>query len=365
MVAKANNTPLPKGVVFLTDISMSQMDDGCPRKYWLNKLEAGIGIIKKADLLRHLLNAEVHNDLRSLCTMEDISPPAIQEVIDDILAPLTAEDRQDIGRMELLYRRLGWFAAFALFIEPQIRTEFESVAIDSSIVLDKDPLWVLAYPDRVLKRKGNGEIIYREYVPMPAGVTSERWLQSWHYNMRLHIGLAASESWGTFPHFGQVMGLQMGFKSVLDSRLVHPYVWGYHNKNTEEWTYTRPNGGGAEWLLEPAWAYPGGIVSWVRMCGESIARAQFPLSPNVFLNRGMLDAWAMKRVHREREIASIKKVSVGNLQIRDIYFGKVTSQCSPGTGEACPYLSACWDKGAPKASIYTQNRPAEFGEVLV
>ena len=354
-------------MVFLTDVSTAEMDDTCGMRYWFNKHESGHGILHRESVVNQLLDTEIHNDLKTLSTLMDISPHTIQLLIDDILSHLSAEDKQDIGKMEFLYRRLGWFAAFAVFLEPVIRTEYETVPIDPAIVLDKDPLWVADYPDRLLKHKLDGRIILREYTQMGPALSQEKWLQSWHYNIRLHVALAAAKEAmkdpTLVPKSAQMMGMSRGFRSSLDNRLVHPYVWGYYNKQREEWSHVN-TGKAHEWALAPVWTFPGGIVAWVRQCGEAVARGQFQFSPPVYLNEKILSEWCNRRLHREREISGVVDGAQINKHLRSVYFGRATSQCYIGS-EVCPYLQACWSPEPNyfplKRGDYVKNSPLASG----
>jgi hypothetical protein len=345
---------LEAATIYLTNVSSVETDDTCGMKYWMSHLEGGSGIMKEDEVLPHLLDKAAHNDLRALSTMEDISPPAIQAIIDDVLSSLSSEDKLDVGKMELLYRRLGWFAAFALYLEPTLRAEYETIPVDTEVVLDRDPLWAVAYPDRLLRNRSTGEVSYREYVAFPSGLTQQRWLQSWHYNIRLHLGLAAlNEDASPAPNkpvFGQVVGLSRGFVSLLDKRLVHPFVWGYRNPITQEWASTNRSGG--VWELQPVWSYPGGIVAWIQLCRAATAIGQFPISPAVYLNKDILNAWTARRVHREREIATVKKVALDNANFRVTYFNQATQRCLPAEDTPCPFLAKCWERGAKGTSLY-------------
>lgn len=360
---------MPASMIYLTNVTESEIDDTCGMRYWFTKHEAGKGILKRDTIVSLLLDTEIHNDLKMLAEMKDISSWTIQGVIDDVLAELKPEDKQDVAKMELLYRRLGWFAAFALFLEPALRAEYETIPIDSGIVLDKDPLWVVAYPDRLLRNRATGYITYREYAPMGPSLTQERWLSSWRYNIRLHVGLAAAaENIGdptTRPVSAHMIGLSRGFKSALNNRLVHPYVWGYQNKATGEWT-SKITGKSGDWTLTPVWEFSGGIVSWVRTCGLATAEAQFAKSPEVFLNRDILDTWAGRRLHREREMTDHLADAKKNIHLRSIYFGQRFSECTPVAGEVCPFVAACWDKTVglrpAEHKLYTQRLdPSLFG----
>src|SRR5207249_3922221 len=176
----------------LVDYQQIETDDTCGMKLWLSRLEGGSGVQAKDSLVSNMLAAEIHADMRCIALMDDLSHPSIQGVIDDVLDCLSLEDKKDQTKMELLYRRLGWLAAYALYIEPSIRMEYFSIPIDSEVVLDREPLWVIVHPDRLLQHKVTKDYVYREYIPMPAGLTNLKWLHGWHFNMRMHAGLAAA-----------------------------------------------------------------------------------------------------------------------------------------------------------------------------
>jgi len=331
---------------FITSVEAAELDDSCGRKTWLGRKEGGRGIIRKDQIVPLSLLAETHEDMRYLQKMMDISPKALQWMVDNAIAELTEEDRTDRKKMELLYRRLGWFVAYALYMEPKVREKYWYVDIDSEVVLDHDPLWIVTQPDRIIKSKTIEETIYQEFVPMPAGLTNTKWLEQWRYNIRLHVGMAAIEDLPSVKqhvNFGQVIGMHEGYVSMADYRLVHPYVWGYHNEVTDAWSVTYKIGGNDEWKIAPVWNYPGGVVAWVQMCGETIAANQFPKSPLIELDNALVDSWVARRLHREREIGAKTEICFTNVHLRSIHFEKRTAQCRPAQGEACPYLNACWD----------------------
>ena len=358
--------------VHMTDIESIQLDDQCGMKFWWAKLDGGRGLVRREDALKDQLGLEIHEDLYTISQMEDISPKAIQEALDDILSPLTAEDRQNRKRMELLYRRLGWIAAFALYIEPSLRRAYDPVLKegkppDRELIFEHDPLWVVVKPDRLLMDKATNEVLYHEY--LPSTNTGRQWLHSHHYKVRLHAGLAALQNdlidtdLGKREMFGQVRALSLGFESSTDGHLVHPYVYGYHSKAKQEWTCSSALSarGNGVWDVAPIWTFPGGIVSWVQACGEEIAKAQFPLSPKVKLNEYALNEWAARRIHRERTIASLRTTAQENHYLRKIHFEKRTDHCYPEQGPPCPFLKLCWDKklaeGPISSGLFVQNVP--------
>lgn len=344
---------------FMVNFQDAELDDTCGMKFFYSQLYGGRGITRKDTIISDKILEETHNDLRSLSGMIDISKTAVQNIIDDVLSKVLKrpQAKHDSEKMELLWRRLGWFAAFALYIEPEIRKSFQSVPIDTEIVLNRDPLFVISYPDRALMDRESNETIYQEYLPMPHNLSNRNWLQSWHYNMRLHAGIeAAQDALKTKIAYGQVRGLSLGYVSVLDSKLRHPYTYGFYNEKTDTWSKNFGTETDGKWVSRPVWEYPLGIVKWVELCGKDTAEAQFPLSPNVYLDKRMLDMWTEARLHRERKIDYLSdKTDKDNEHIRHIYFERRTTACRPTYGPPCPYLRACWDPTIQKDPLASKE----------
>lgn len=329
-------------LIYITDRSAVETDDTCGMKFWLNRKEAGIGIVPVKEVLPLAIGRETHEDLLAVANMQDISPDAIQGAIDTILAPISEDDKIDQRMMELVYRRVGWLAAFALFMEPDIRAEFDTVQVEHELILDRTPLWVATTPDRILRRRSTGELIYKEYKTTISA--AQKWINSWAFAIQLHIGIAAAqEEIEQKVAFGQVMGLMKGYESMADHRLMHPYVWAWYNEGTGQWTNEYEKARSAGWKPMPVWEYPGGVVAWVQFCGAEVARSQFPHSMPVFLNERMLDEWVARRLFRERIIRSVEEKCRESVGLRSLYFERRTKNCRPPFGDACQYALACWN----------------------
>jgi hypothetical protein len=355
-----------KKPTFIIDLPSAEIDNKCGMAFWNHRIEGGRGLMLKTEVLPHKMVAETHNDLHTLTEMTDITPMALQEAIDEILAHLTIEDKMNIPKMEFLYRRLGWFAAYGLFMEPDIRANFKDIPIEPELVLDRDPLWVVTYPDRLLQSLHNPDtIVYREFELQPAGLQSKQWLQSWQYKMRLHAGMAAAEQAldNVKIGFGQIVGLYEGFRSSMasDHRLIHPYVWGYYNSHKEEWSMSSVSGNDSnDWVSSPVWEFKGGVVAWVRMCGKTVAENQFRASPYINLDRKLLDDWCASRVARERQVNLLTDAAMKNPGLKNLHFEKRTHNCVPHGGKECPFLKMCWEpevnKMPLKSGFYIQNQ---------
>lgn len=328
-------------MLFYEDRSAAETDDRCGMRYWWNRLEGGKGIVPKEEPLALLLGRETHLDLAQVARMEDISPAVIQEAINDILKDISEEDKQFQKKMELVYRRVGWLAAFALFIEPGIRLKYDNISIEREILLNRTPLRVGVTPDRLLCLKSDpSHVEYREYKTTISA--SNKWCQSWPFQIQLHLGIQAASEWLKIPvKFGQIMGLMKGYET--GDRLSHPYVWGYRNERTGAWTHEYDKARSRDWSPMPVWEYPGGVVEWVLRCGLETAQGQFPHSAPVFLNVQMLNEWVDRRTYRQRTIRAIKTNCLASPRLKVLHFEKRTSQCRPAFGDHCPYLRACWN----------------------
>jgi len=337
--------------IYITDRSAAETDDTCGWKFYLNRIEGGIGVVPAEDPIYFKIGRETHEDLAKIAEMPDISAAAIDGVVGGILNQGWLNDKDDVSKLELTYRRVGWLTAFALFIEPQIRAKYNNVHIEKEIILDRTPLWVACTPDRLLEDKESGALCYKEWKSVK--YANAAWVAHWQYAIQLHIGIkAAMEELNRPIAFGQVMGLVKG-QASKDGHLSHPYVWGYHNEKKDQWSCSWDDGKKSGWALTPVWKYPFGVVSWVKkVCGPEVAKAQFPHSAPVFLNERMLDGWVEARTHRETRIEFFKS-AINDAEVllsddersklRNTFFPKRLAQCRPQIGSPCEYLMACWN----------------------
>lgn len=341
---------LEKGkTIYLTDRSAVETDDQCGMKFWWNRLAEGTGVVPVANAEALAVGAQIHEDMALVAELEDLTPASLDAIVQGILSKLTDEDKQNQHAMELLYRRIGWFTAWALFKEPEIRAKWQNTRIEGELILDRSPLWVQVTPDRLMVERSplletgtSRKVKYLEYKTTISA--SKKWTESWRYAIQLHTSLAAvQEEFGQPITYGQVVGLLKGSYSLSDNRLTHPYVWGYYNASSGQWTHDYSKSRSAAWTARPVWEYEGGVVKWVQSCGQAVADNQFPTSPPIFLDQRMLNQWIRRRIAREQQINAVKEICLKNSEIRDIYFESRTNRCKPAFGDHCPYLSLCWN----------------------
>jgi hypothetical protein len=312
---------------------------------------------------RHL-PGEIHEDLQAVAMMEDFSESAVAAWVERGLAEALSEGSGQIDR-ELAYRRYGWAAAYALYIEPRVRATYDTTKVEGELILDREPLWVPVTPDRVLRHKVSGLGVYREYKSTISA--SGKWLKSWQKAPQLHLGIAALREDGTDIAYAQVMGLMKG--TVRDGRLAHPYTWGYCNASSGAWTHDYHAARSAAWNPRPVWDYPGGLVEWVKLCGEDVALAQFPHSEPVFLNDKLLSDFIERWTAQVIQWGSVEELCRHDARARAIFFPPRTGQCEPAFGDPCPYRWACWNatvNADPIASgYYVEREPHHEVEVML
>lgn len=327
-------------VVYYEDRSGAETDDRCGMRYWWSHEEGGAGLVPRQEALAYRVGRQIHEDLSAIAQSDDISKGALEEMTDELTAALTEEDKRNQDNMELLYRRMGWIAAFGLFLEPKIRLDYETVAVEKELILRRGDLVVAVTPDRILRNRKQGFLVYREYKSTVSA--SQKWMNSWKYAVQIHSSLAAvNEAAKEDVRFAQVMGLMKG--DYRNGKLSHPYVWAWHNPATGAWTHLYEEARGANWVSMPVWEYPGGIVEWVAKCGEEVAMQQFPHTEPIFFNGRLLHGWCERRLERQKEMAAVRGTCHKNPTTRELYYGKVTSQCNPPFGDSCPYLLLCWN----------------------
>jgi hypothetical protein len=349
-------------VIYYTDRTTATTDDRCGMRRWWYKHEAGTGIVPVEEALALTVGKQTHEDLAAIAELEDISPNTIGDLIGDLLKSLPPDPTQK--QLELAYRRVGWLAAYALYIEPLVRRDYETISVEAEHILDRTPLWIGYTPDRYLRHRAGGYLVYREYKStITAGA---KWLASWPFAVQIHIGLAGmEEELGEKVAFGQVMGLMKG--DYREGRLAHPHVWAYRNSNTGEWTYDYNKARAAVWDHAPVWEYPGGVVEWVQRCGEAVAKQQFPHTAPIFYNERILNDWIYRRTFREAQIAEVADDCRTDWQKRILYFEPRNEQCRPAFGDACPYLIACHNAAVREnplgCSDFTRRTPHHEVEV--
>lgn len=326
-------------IIHLLDRSAGDLDDKCGMAYWLNRHQSGQGVVPVKENIHLRIGKEIHEDLASIGESTD-PEEAADRVVADLLA--SVHDGTDQAIKEQVYRRCGWVTAFALYIEPRLRKDWENVSIEGELILDRSPLWVPTQPDRIMRHKKAKPDLYRYLEYKSTKSASSKWLASWTYAIQLHIGMAAvEEELGINLAYANIIGVMKG--EERDGQLRHPYVWGYYNTADGRWTHDYNEARGGQWILRPIWDFEQGIKAYVTMCGEAVAQSQFPFSPPVMLDQRKLDSWVRRKTVRMAQVAAVKDLCQTDLLTRGVMFEQRTTNCAPPYGDPCPYRLACWN----------------------
>lgn len=332
--------------MLMDDRTGSEIDDECGMKYWWTRKEDGVGIVPVKEPVYFEQGRRLHEDLATLATVADPVKWVYDEInLRTVNLPESMEDR------EILYRHLGWLAAWALYIEPKIRERYDTIQIEHELILTGEVnrgvglapgiLWVPIIPDRVVRRKSNQRLEYWEY--KTALSANQKWQSSWQYKIQLHLGQHAIEQeLGEKVNFAQIIGLLKGnLYTDADrvTRLLHPYTWAYAHPDGR-WSVDRVAQAG--WTRKPVWEYPGGPMAWVQFAGADVAMSQFPRSVPVFKSERMVQTWMERRYYRQEEIETYLEDG-SNPEDRHLFFEPRTDRCEPAYGEKCPYVQCCWN----------------------
>lgn len=335
---------LPSGML-MDDRTGSEIDDQCGMRFWWTRHQDGTGIVPIEEPAYFEQGRRIHEDMAILATIADPAKWVYDEIkLRTATLPPEQKDR------EILYRHLGWLAAWALYHEPRIRERYETVQIEHELILscpvnrgksiDPGILWVPIIPDRVVRRKANRHLEYWEY--KTALAAGQKWQSSWQYQPQLHLGQEAIEQeLHEKVSFAQIIGLMKGYPYTdadHQERLIHPYVWAY--SNGEHWSVDRV--ALSNWKRRPVWEYPDGLLAWVQFCGEDVALSQFPRSVPVFKSNRMIQQWVERRYYRQEEIQTYLDEGA-DPDDRHLYFEPRTKQCEPPYGDKCPYVKCCWN----------------------
>ena len=308
-------------------------------KRWWYKHEGGGGIVPVEEAAWFQEGRDYHEDFAAIAEAPDsLILVRAKELIEAVEERIHANFNQPL--QEALTRRAGWLAANALYIEPAYRAEYETVAIEHELVLERGQLWIAVTPDRLGRRRSDSRLVYRDYKGVGGWGPGKSWMDHWPYAIQMHTVLKAiEEEFKEVPAFGQIMGLLKG--QNRDGKLRHPYVWAYSNADFSEWEIDYYAAKRKGLTLAPVWEYPQGIFAWVERLGAEVAKEQFPFSAPIYLDERKLDELIASRTRREKTVSVIEKSCHTNKTLRAIYFEPRFSQCLPDFGASCPYLAAC------------------------
>lgn len=254
-------------------------------------------------------------------------------------APETDSER------ERWIRWCGWVLAWAKWIEPSLRAQFETLMFEHELVVQHKQLLWSTTPDRVMRERTTGRVVVEDY---KTAATTWGWAGQWPFAIQVHIQLlAVQQELGEPVAYGRMRAIHKGV--IREGRLAHPYAWAYRDRDGAWYS---------EWKTglshAPVWEYEDGIEAWVDRLGEEIGQSLLSLSQPIFLNERLVEKLLDQRERRESEISAMLKECHEDEAVRDQHFEYHFSQCRPGGGRRqCGYIAACHNAtvgAAPLAS---------------
>lgn len=318
-------------IIYLTDRTTIETDWECgQQRFWYREFD-GTGIVPANEPVYFQQGRDIHESLAGVLTG---GPPRYLPI-----------DPSNLQAAEANQRHNGWVAAWARWVWPALREEFEVLKVEWEIVLDRSPLWIACTPDVVLRSKITGGLVVWDFKSV--GMLTKAWFDHWPYAVQHHINQAAvEEELGEPVDYAQIIGLVKG--QPRDGRLAHPYVWAWSDGSDWSTDYYEAKRKGM--VARPVWEYPEGIEAWVDRLGEDVAKAQFPFSAKIIKDDRLLAAMVEVRRRRESDVAA-------GLAIYEPRF----SHCTPTIGSPCPYRTACHNatvNADPLGSgLYTRRIP--------
>ena len=170
-------------------------------------------------------------------------------------------------------------------------------------------------------------------------------MASWQTAVQLHSTIRAVErSIGETIQRVIIQGLNKGYVSYEKQN--SPFCYLYHKAGTppfikDIWSYEYKAG----LKKYPTWMREGGVKQVVAEMPENILSQQFPQTPPIFINQGLVDSFFKQRAKREHAIRHARELlqvpGVETATILDEYFPQHFEECSPGWGTGCEFKRLC------------------------
>lgn len=325
-----SNLARTRSRIFLTDRTSIETDWACGMRRWWRNEFGGTGIVPATAASALTEGADLHEWLARVAVTSDPR---------EIVRALPPAPVGDQVALEVWCRLVGWVTAFALFVEPRLREDYDTVQVEGELVYQADPLWIACTPDRVLRRKRApeaGKLVYLEYKSTGAFNTAS-WCEYWPHAVQLHTGLAAlaQEHGPDAIAWAQVQGFTKG--TWREGKLRHPYTYAYTNGS--DWTAAWTRG----WDLASVSEYPGGPAAWAEHLGAGMAAEVLPLTRAVFLDERIVARVVAERTERERLVAAVRDQAATDPDFRARVFPMNLAACRPMIGAPCAYQACCWN----------------------
>lgn len=335
--------------------SARETDERCRRKRYLSTEWNGIGLTPEGVAYELELGGILHKGLHSIALDAPIDEVVAVATVN--LAPIIARRGQQLDLIALDFAEQsavveGILRGHAKCVEPAIREEYTTLFLEEEMFFEQDGVRMAVTPDRILQRRADGLIVYREY--KSAKYFSDTWAKQYDRAVQIWaVSLAVEQTKGITINYAQVQGLEKG--SPYRGEWSSPWTvgWkktGYALGNSGiDYSLKRPSTWKGWEKISPSREIEGGLRGWLDTAGLDFS-GSFPLTPMVKVDREMVEQWWRQAAAREREIAHANLCITGDAEEAEhylnTYYPQTFSQCDPGysTGP-CGFLHLCWNKG--------------------
>lgn len=324
------------------------VDWQCPRKRYWNYEYNGTGIVKSNTSLELFLGTTIHDSLAAIAQgvdIDSIAQTAHKQVVRSILELTENEPDAEFFALEQATLVEGLMRGFYRRVWPTLMSEYPKVvAIEKEMTYQYDDLTFIAKPDLVVA-DADGNLFYIEY--KSTANKKDSWIASWSYAIQLHSTVRAIEATLGEKVTGVIVqGLYKGYESY--GKQNSPFCYSYHRAgqppfSQDEFLY----GYKAGYKKRPVWEMNGGLKKWVDEMPEEILGDQYPRTPVIFVNDGLVDSFFNQRNWREKEIALAvhlmgNSTPEGRQEILDVTFPQKFDSCNPAFGSGCIYKELCF-----------------------
>ena len=329
----------------LYDRSRTVTDWRCSRaRYWGYEHD-GKGLTKSTSLALHT-GIIVHDCLAAIATQHpdvDIDTIAMTASMAMKKALLEASDGE-VGADEFANEQAslteGMIRGFYQHAWPLLLSQYPIIKhIEKEVTYKHDGLVFMSKPDLILENL-EGDWIYIEYKTTSS--KKAEWITSWETAVQLHSACKAVEqTLGVLPSAVQIVGLYKGYRSY--NRQNSPFCYAYMKKGNPPFTEDVIQ---YEWKAGlkkyAVWELEGGVKAWVEEMPSSVLTGLFPMTPPIFINNDLVDAFFRQRAIREHEIATYEPEN--KLFTLDKVFPQKFDACQPGWGQGCEFRKLCFGR---------------------
>lgn len=337
----------------LVDRSRIVTDWSCPRKRFWNYEYKGRGITQATQSLPLFLGIVVHDSLAAIAKGEVDIDLIADSAREHILAQLSG-DHSDPSKVEFAKEQAalveGQLRGFYKYVWPRLLAMYPKVVMIEQEMEYKlsDSILMMCKPDLVMEDE-KGDWHYIEYKTTSS--KKEEWINSWDTQVQMHSTIKAIETTlGKAPVDVTVVGLYKGYASY--GKQNSPFCYAYLKPGAPPFTqdsilYEYKAGH----KKTPTWELEGGTKKWVDEMPDYILANLYPMTPAIYVNDSLVEAFFRQTRMREDEIAkamnpyeteidespSVKAMVVA----MDKVFPQKWSECSPAYGFGCEFKRLC------------------------